>query len=373
MDDVKLSNVGRKVVSIEELNNKYKLSNQIIQKQIFKIVSERFFNESKDHLKISQLIINDFSSCFYINNNERGVYVKIPKQDIIKSSLSELTLEDKILAKNEYNSLLFLNKNWINKDVQFVNVLGYNNNYNAIFTEKVNGKEFWVLVRNVDFKKKVGFQIKEGKICNFLQKIGQAHDFHQNNNIEEKKLFDWNPHVEKIKKLKNDLGESIKERSSDEIEKVLELIKNLEIQSFTTKILKGFDIRNILYQKDGKMIILDPGKLKSDFRQVDIARFILTLRIIYWGSLRFFLRLAPSEKIENSFLKGYKSDLQNDSILKFILIKELLRHWVTAERVLSAKNWNIYFKVFMKNNYITPFYTAQLNRTLNDFKESIIR
>ena len=91
------------------------------------------------------------------------------------------------------------------------------------------------------------------------------------------------------------------------------------------------------------------------------------------GIIRFFLKLVPSIDLENSFLNNYNLDSENYSALKFIIIKELLRHWVTAESVLSEKNWNIYFKNFMKNNYITPFYTAQLNRALNDFKESIIR
>ena len=372
MDDAKLSNVGRKVVSLkQQISNKQ--SNQRIQKQIFDLVSESFFNGSKDPIKCSKLIINDFSSCFYIENNEREVYVKIPKQNKSKNTIISHSLEDQALAKNEYESLLFLNKNWIDGDVSFVNVLGYNNNFNSIFTEKFNGKEFWELVRNSDFKKKVGFDTKVGQVPNFLEKIGKAHNSHQNNNIEEEKLFNWDPFIQKIKKLENKLGNSLKKDISQELDKNIKLTKHIELQSFTTKTLKGFDIRNILYKNNGEIKILDPGKFKIDFRQVDIARFLVTLRIIYWGSLGFFINLVPSIDLENSFLNNYNLDSENHSALKFIIIKELLRHWVTAERVLSEKNWNIYFKIFMKNYYITPFYTAQLNRALNDFKESTFR
>ena len=346
-------------------------SNKIIQEQIFKIVSNTFFIECKTPLKLSRLIINDFSSCFYVENNEKGVYVKIPKQDIIKSSLTDLSLEDKILAKNEYDSLLFFNSNWIDREIQFVNVLGYNSNYNAIFTEKVNGKDFWKLVKNADFKKKVGFDFNSKKVCSLLNKIGWAHNLHQKNNIEEEKLFNWNQYIEKIHVLKNELGSSIEKSLSYEVEKVIELTRNLEIQSFTTKTLKGLDIRNIIYQKNGKITILDPGKLKTDFRQVDIARFLVTLKIIYWGSLRFFWGLVPSEDFEYSFLQSYKPNLENDLILKFIIIKELFRHWVTAMRVLSLKKWNIHLKDFMKKKYISPFYTTQLNKVINDFKKSM--
>jgi len=359
------------MVSLKTENN-YTSSNKIIIKQIFEIVSKTFFNECKTPLKLSRLIINDFSSCFYVENNEKGVYVKIPKQDIIKSSLTDLSLEDKILAKNEYDSLLFLNNNWINREVQFVNVLGYNNNHNAIFTEKVDGKDFWKIVKDADFKKKVGLDYKMKDVCSLLKKFGCAHNLHQLNNIEEEKLFNWKKYIEKIRVLKNELGSPIEKSLSYEVEKVLELTKNLEIQSFTTKTLKGFDIRNIIYQKNGNITIIDPGILKTDFRQVDIARFLVTFKIIYWGSLRFFLGLVPSKEFEYSYLKSYKADLEYDSILKFIVIKELLRHWVTAERVLLFKKWNIHLKEYLKKYYISPFYTTQLNKALNDFKESIL-
>ena len=80
------------------------------------------------------------------------------------------------------------------------------------------------------------------------------------------------------------------------------------------------------------LFLLDPGRLKSACHEADLARFIITYRILYWGSKLFFLRLVPSLEAEKAFYDAYyQSTNQSSSVLQnYFLMKEQIKHWHTA-------------------------------------------
>lgn len=74
----------------------------------------------------------------------------------------------------------------------------------------------------------------------------------------------------------------------NDIVKRLARLKDYTVNAHSTRTLKGLDIRNILIDKGGLLRILDPGKMKRDCIEADLARFLVTCRILYWGSMLFF-------------------------------------------------------------------------------------
>jgi aminoglycoside phosphotransferase (APT) family kinase protein len=129
--------------------------------------------------------------------------------------------------------------------------------------------------------------------------------------------------------------------------------------------LKGIDIRNILIDQDDKVSILDPGRLKLASREADLSRFIMTYRILYWGS-RLFLFIDPDKDAEKAFLKAYydNSFPASGNVLHFYLIKEQLKHWYTAHESLEMHSYPAVVKRLLAGIYVNPYYIRQLTAEL---------
>jgi len=95
---------------------------------------------------------------------------------------------------------------------------------------------------------------------------------------------------------------------------------------------------------------------------MDLARFIVTCRILYWGSILLFLRITPNPSYEESFLNSYYGNNKRPlKVLSILIIKEFIKHWRMAHTVLEMKSWPSPIKNFLKKNYIDPFYKSQIN------------
>jgi hypothetical protein len=105
------------------------------------------------------------------------------------------------------------------------------------------------------------------------------------------------------------------------------------------------------------LFLIDPGRMKLAYREADLARFIMTYRIIYWGSILFFLRIKPDLKAENAFFDAYYSRTSHHSqkLLSLFLVKEQLKHWHTALDSLRLFMWPNIIKRFIAVTYINPF------------------
>jgi hypothetical protein len=137
---------------------------------------------------------------------------------------------------------------------------------------------------------------------------------------------------------------------------------DLEIAAKEVTTLKGIDIRNVLMGERDKLFLLDPGRMKRTCREADLARFIMTYRILYWGSGWFFLRLRPDLQGEEQFLQAYYSNSAPPSpkLLGIYLIKEQLKHWHTATESLRLRRWAKPLKGLIQSTYINPYYSRQL-------------
>ena len=145
----------------------------------------------------------------------------------------------------------------------------------------------------------------------------------------------------------------------------LDKVKDWNLDSYQTKTLKGLDVRQVFISGKRDIFVLDPGKMKKDYIEADLARFITTCKILYWGTLLIFLRLSPSHFFTESFIKGYSANNKlSDRLLNILIIKELLKFWRMAHLITGVRSWPLPIKIILRKIYIDPFYKGQINTEL---------
>jgi hypothetical protein len=102
--------------------------------------------------------------------------------------------------------------------------------------------------------------------------------------------------------------------------------------------VEGFEVRNFISSGDA-LFFLDPVVMSVGSRYEDIARFLASLAILHWGSIRL-LRPYPAEAAyADAFLEGYQGvcGRLRPPLLSSYLIKEYLRLWLLGLQVLDFK------------------------------------
>lgn len=354
------------------------LTNKQIHNKLSEYVADEFFagDSAVKCIEVGPLEVNCFSICYWVNATvdakQKGVYVKIPKVILYKKEnekIMPLSYDDRKLAEDEYNSLVHLFKHWPNDefDVHFIKPLGFVKEYNAIITERVFAKHFFKMFRQFDLKRR--FNKKSDITHHVISRLGKALSrFHQTSITECK--FDIFGILNKMEGCCDELKSfGISEKFINNIIFKLRTLKDIEIYTHHTNTLKGFDVRQVFIDKKDSVFLLDPGKMKTDYKEMDLARFIATCRILYWGSMLFFLRMCPDKSYEESFVRAYYGGNDKpDKVLCILTIKELLKHWRMAYIVIRIKSWPAPIKGILKKTYIDPFYKGQINGELAKLK-----
>lgn len=340
-----------------------------VYNELSKLVFETYLFEDghNNTLSCGPLEINDFSICFGMEavgeNGRRGVYVKVPKTDRERRTFLPLTEADRKMAEDEYESLVRLAGHWKSPggNMAYVKPLGFLKEHNAIVTERFYAEDFFKTFRRQDARGKLSSSGHDNHARGILHDLGRSHANFHGHSLEEK-TFRADRTLEKIAGYCGQLKRfGVDARFIDGMADRLERLQGYRTQAGFTTTLKGLDIRNVFIDVAGKVFLLDPGKMKTEVREADLARFIVTCRILYWGSMPFFLRLRPDPSYEKSFLDGYYDGRRgNDKILALFMLKELFKHWRMAHVVLKFKKWPGPVKRFLKATYIDPFYEDQL-------------
>lgn len=371
MDDAQFPDVGGKVVSKLVSDMDFE-GNEQVYKKLSAMVTDQFITKSNiaGNIKCGHLEINDFSICFGIDlfgdHGPKGFYVKIPKADLYKKEKKEilpLTDDDRRFAEEEYQSLAYLSQCWESHDlnVGFVKPVGFIKDYNAIVTEKVYATDLFKLFRRRDLIRKLNSDNKNDPMYSILFRIGTALSrFHRN--VMKEVKFNPNEMVSKVDNYRSLLKTfGIDHNFLNNIIARLLKFEDYMPPTHITHTLKGLDLRNILIGKEKRVFMLDPGKLKNNYREADLARFLVTCRILYWGSMVFFSGICPDSSYEESFLQGYYGGKErNNKLLAILIIKELFKHWLMAYEALELKKWPGVMKYMVRKIHIDQFYKRQL-------------
>lgn len=308
---------------------------------------------------------NDYSFCSEIKiklgEEIREYFIKIPKRDIAYIEIEErdifpITERDKELGMNEVESLKNLNKKYISSkvDTNLVKCVHYSFSKNFIITEKIYAKDFFKTLRKaslIKFFLSLSIKSVEKNMFNLGQSIAVFSEKEGGiENVIEYKLdkSKIDPYLEKISSKKYSY-------KFDSL-----FFKAEGLNSILSDGFKGLDIRNILIDKSNKIYVLDPGKIKLEYAESNLARFITTLLIIFWGSFYFFIGFKTHKYYLDFLIKGFlsKNTKINPIIFDSELKKETIKHWELAIRALENKKWNKFVSSFIKSFYIDKFYAS---------------
>lgn len=322
---------------------------------------------------ISPLQTNYFSFVFSMQintaNESLKVFVKIPKEDLRlrEKSIFPITAGDRLMAQAEAESLRRLDDEWKDDElkVSWVKLYGEIPEYNALITNAATGKEALDVFRVWDIKRRYGYAKDRKKLVSAMGRLGAA--FGRFHKLSAKPV---NFHTDKfIPKLIRYCRQIESHPLGAKLQSVIDQINKQtgqEIRAVEVPTLKGIDIRNILIDGEDKLFVLDPGRIKLACREADLSRFLMTYRILYWGSLKFILGLRPDLNAESVFLNNYYKNnfAPSDRLLHLFFVKEQLKHWHTALESLEMRTYPVIVKRLIAGIYVNPYYIRQLSTEL---------
>lgn len=296
----------------------------------------------------------------------RGVYIKIPKDSIARNRILPVSEGAARLAREEYESLLHLNAHWQadDLDVSFVTPLGFFPEYNAIVTERAYAAPLLSPFRRTDLLRRFGVGNVEDQVHGALRRFGQALARYHDTSAKPAgwKGDDFLPKLRSIVAELAGLGLAADPR--ERLTRAFAEIAHLAGDGETTLTIKGLDVRNLL-MADGRVHVLDPGMSRTEYREADLARFLMTIRILWWGSPMFALGFTPHESYADQFLAGYDYRAgKPGALLSLLLLKELLKTWRMAYHALAGKGWPAPVKHLVRAIYIDPFFNRHLKREI---------
>jgi hypothetical protein len=326
-------------------------------------------------ISVTDWKILDYSSCFSVDwtvqGSRAGVFVKIPKVDIDRRTVGPRTEEDRLLGRHEFSSLSYLNQHWIGSaDVRYVEPLAFYPDVNAIVTRRAYATDLLPRFRVADTQRKCSRSQREDATALALKGIGIAlREFHDRARLAEHfgvGTFNAAEVVERATRISGHLRDyGVPQKYLRTILCQLSVWRGYSRPATDTLTLKGLDIRNVLVGEKQRVYLLDPGRLKRDREEADLARLLVTSRILYWGTPLFWLKVTPSAIYEHSLLNGYGRDTRDDGIvLRLYVVKELFKHWRAAYVALLRKRWPWIVESAMRRTYIDAFYVSALSHEL---------
>ncbi len=290
-------------------------------------------------------------------------YGKIPKCDPSKRSVSQLNEADRVLAKNEYSSLEFLRDHWPGSKfgVDFVTPLAFVETSNLLITEELPGEHLHVQMRRRLLKKKLSFRsVGVDPLVPCFARIGKALGaFHREHRAPKNviaasiadKLIATSKEI--CKQTGIDLASVVNACIGEDM---LEILNDTQ-----TKTMKGFDIRNIIVDGYESINIIDPGKIKVDTALADLARFIVTVRLVFWGSWYCPLIVSEVNEYEDAFVDAWRSEsgLATDG-LSILIVKEVLRYWLIGLDAAARSAPNKFLERGLKRYYVNRVFLRML-------------
>jgi len=334
-----------------------------------KVARDLFESTGEKQFTIGVLSCNYYSFTFSMDiNTSKGhkhIFVKIPKAHMRGTSpkILPITTEDRVLAKDEETSLRFLSDKWdgIKQEVSWVKIYGIVPEYNAIVTKQVFATDVINIFRRIDKKRRFGLKKDLSRLESIMKRLGGSiGHFHQANS--KTSIFKLSDELQKIKYYCQELCSVTGSIWPERIMQKLQSMKDMEIETTKLPTFKGIDIRNVLIDYNDSLFILDPGKTKLAFREIDLARLISTYQLLHWGSFWLILLRKPHSYAESVFMNAYCEEGQDVShrLLNLYLLKEYLKHWHNIIDYVEKTKWPRIIKKLVLLIYVNPFFSYLL-------------
>ena len=283
--------------------------------EIRKTVAKSYLNLASDNYSIGKLNRNYFSFTFSVSSQDNStdlssVFVKIPKNNLRSNEIAILPIrdEDHQLALDEKESLSLLSERWNSDDlnVRWIKLKGFIPEYNALITERVFADEALNTFRRWDLWRRVGRVDCAHKLRRSMARLGQSMARFHVSEEQEADLY-FSSEIPKIRNYCEDITFLSGSFWPNRVLDLISAMRDKKLHGTQVPTLKGIDIRNILIDHDLKLTLLDPGKCKFTFAEADLARFLMTYRILYWGSHSLLWFRCPDSRAEMAFIEAYQS------------------------------------------------------------------
>jgi aminoglycoside phosphotransferase (APT) family kinase protein len=296
-----------------------------------------------------------------------GVYVKIPKADLRRGGgMLPITHRDRALGAAEYASLQRLAETWpgAGGHVRYVEPVAYVEEFNAVVTARADADEALAAFRRLAVLERLRF---DARILGHLSDFGAAlRRFHEATATSG--TLDVAGLRAKIRRYAATLADSgVAPALLGRVAAAAQAPAAVRTNASIVTTLKGIDVRNLLLDRRGQLHIVDPGAMKLAPPEADLARFLVTWRILFWGSPSFAAGVAPSARTEASLLEAYGPF--DSAVLDWMLLKELLKHWQTAHESLRLKGWGGVRRRAVAAVYIDRFYRAQVAAAVSRIRQ----
>jgi hypothetical protein len=328
-------------------------------------------------LQISEVEIDYWSFIFQVNwqtgNGQRGVFVKIPRNPLQKPVISQ-ALADPLslqMGQAEFLSLSRLYEFWTqhpSKRFGAIKPLIYWPEWNTIVTERVNARDLYVVLRTAACMPRISGRLQQKELFLMLGSLGEwLADFQLDFDSTESRILDSRDYAADIEGCWQTIGSY--SRHQRKIRSIAERVNQIKIQSPQTFCphLEGFEIRNVVVERSSnRLFVLDPGQINFECYLENIAGFLISLDILYWGTSWFLLRWSFFQTMHSAFLEGFTRRIQiTPHWLLFFKIKELIHSWGAACLVLDRKKLPAALKVLLQSVYVDRFYIEELARCLS--------
>lgn len=117
--------------------------------------------------------------------------------------------------------------------------------------------------------------------------------------------------------------------------------------------IRGFEIRSVR-TGEGKIWLFDPGQLRQEPAEADIARFLVSVKLLAWGT-PYFVMATRSAPMEATFLSGYTTHGKIDrDMLRLLILREISWNWDQSVEVTRGKSLPRAVKALLQRVYVDP-------------------
>lgn len=283
-----------------------------------------------------------------------GYAVRIAEGELRRTRLKSPETFDVASIARTADALIQFAAHWRADDlgISFVKPVAILDDGDAVLAERVDAEPFFSLLRRLDLRRRALPGGAEDQGHAVLHRVGAAlARYHMvSTHTTPWHGADFARRIEETGQRLARLGWPGWARSM--LPDALDHLSTREGAGERTATVVGLDIRNLLVRPDGRLLLLDPGRIRIDFREADVARFLITCRIVYWGHPLFAAGLRPDRSYEEAFLSGYYGAAAPPPLLALLTIKEMLEIWRKAYQALRLKRWPAPLKAALKRHYI---------------------
>jgi hypothetical protein len=338
------------------------------KKSLKKFLFEHTRNSDFRIVELSNLRRHYYSYTFtlkiFSDSSLIRLYLKIPKKNLrdTTENIFPIRVDDRPMGEEEIKSLKYIENYWSSTDlgVMWVKPYGYVSEINGVLTHEVIGDDAIKIFRRDALFNIIGLKKNQDKFNDFLKNFGRALGRFHEKTKEQKNAIPLNGELQKVLSYCRLLSDRGVIKNIVKYTQVFNSVGRIQVLSNLVPTFKGLDIRNVLIGLDGNYYILDPGRLKIALPEAELARFIVTIKLLHWGTLALYIFRLAKINYEKFLIESYQnqSNKIDDAILSFYTLKEALKHAINIFQYIDSSSWPKVVKNIMIKFYVTPFFSC---------------